>query len=123
MTGRLGQVGLVLIGLAALIALAFDLLLLSVDETIAPGVAVTSAFAGLTGEVLVAVLTIRARVFPAWVGLLLATSGVLNVATDLVFEAVDLTVLTGLGELLGVVAIAGYGWTLLRMCQAKVGVQ
>jgi hypothetical protein len=60
MTGRLGQLGLVLIGLAAAIALTVDFSCSLAH--IAPCVPVTSALTRLTGDVLVAVLTIRVRV-------------------------------------------------------------
>jgi hypothetical protein len=121
-TERLGQLGLALIGLAAAIAFAAGLLLLSGVGDIPPGVPITSALAGLAGDVLVAVLTLRARVFPAWVGWLLASSGVLNLVTGLLPKAVDLTALAVCGALLGVVAIAGYGGTVLGLCRAAVGV-
>jgi hypothetical protein len=114
-TGRAGQVGLGLMGLAAAIALLVTLRSVTGGADFAPAVPLASALAGMVGDALVGALTVRARVFPAWVGWSLAVSGLLNLGTGLLSGAIDLIALAVLGAVLGLLAIAGYGWTIVRM--------
>jgi len=46
-------------------------------------------------------------------------SGLLNLDTGLLFGALDLVELAVLGKVLGVLAVAGYGWTIARMGRAE----
>jgi hypothetical protein len=101
-------------GVAAAIAFVVVLRLSACVASSAGIVPFISALAGAAGGVLVGMLTVRARRFPAWVGWLLAVWGTINVGTGLVVSVVDLKVLAGVGELLGALAIAGYGWTIVQ---------
>jgi hypothetical protein len=122
-TGRAGQVGLGLMGLAAAIAFVVTLRSLAGGADFAPVVPFASAFAGMVGDVLVGALTVRTRVFPTWVGWLLAVSGLINVGTGLLSGAIDLIALAVFGAVLGLLAIAGYGWTIIRLGRADGGIQ
>ncbi len=113
-TGRGGQVGLTLMGLAAAIAIVVVLVTLAGGDDVGPIVPLVSALAGLVGNLLVGVLTVRAGAFPAWTGWLLALAGAANFSSGLLSGAIDLSLVAALGELLGVAAVAGYGWTILR---------
>jgi hypothetical protein len=113
-TGRAGQVGLTLMGLAAAIALVVVVLALTGGADLGPIVPFLSALSGLIGDALIGFLTVRAGKFPAWTGWLLGLSGILNFGTGLLSGAVDVTVLAELGDLLGAAAIAGYGWTIVQ---------
>jgi hypothetical protein len=117
-TGRAGQVGLGLMGLAAAIAFVVTLRSLTGGADFAPAVPFTSALAAMVGDALVGALTVRARVFPAWVGWLLAVSGVINFGTGLLSGVLDLFVLAVVGAGLGIAAITGYGWTIVRRGRA-----
>jgi len=90
------------------------LLTLAGGDGVSPIVPLVSAVAGLVGDLLVGILTVFAGTFPAWTGWLLALAGVANFSTGLLSGAIDLSLVAALGELLGVAAIAGYGWTILR---------
>ncbi|HEV8192194.1 MAG TPA: hypothetical protein VGP82_12050 [Ktedonobacterales bacterium] len=86
-TRRAGQVGLGLMGLAAATALLVALRSLTGGADFAPAVPFASALARMVGDVLVGALTVRARIFPAWVGWLLAVSGLINLGKGLLSGA------------------------------------
>jgi hypothetical protein len=113
-TGWPGWLGIGLMELAAVIAFVVSLLSLLTSLNIPSGVPFTSALAGMIGDILVGLLTIRARVFPAWIGWALAISGVVNFAGGLLPNQPWLPVVVGLFEIAGAVAIAGYGWSIVQ---------
>jgi hypothetical protein len=75
-TGWIGQVGIVLLELAALIVLGFRFNM--VPSTLGDSLSLTSAIAGTLGAVIVGWLTTREHVFPAWVGWAFMAQGLLN---------------------------------------------
>lgn len=112
--GTAGLIGVALMILAAVIALGFDLFD-AVGTSSAAGLLIaTSTISGLVGRLLVGWLTTRHRVFPAWAGWTLIAEGVLSAAFG-VFDFGALSdALTVVVILLGVVALLGYGFYLLR---------
>lgn len=113
-TGRLGWLGIGLMELAAVIAFAVVSLFWLTNADIPSAVPFTSALAGFLGNVIVGYLTVRARVFPAWIGWTLAAWGVVNFASGLAPDISGLGVVVGLFEIAGAVAIAGYGWSIVQ---------
>lgn len=117
-TGRLGQLGLALMGLGAGIAFIVVAMYLAGSSTISL-VAWSSAIAGGLGSVLVGWLTVKARVFPAWIGWLLLVTAVLNFATGYLSSG---TVATLVGFMVGLalaLPIAGYGWVIVQRSRAS----
>jgi len=113
-TGRLGQVGLWCLGIG--VGIAFVVRVLSLVGTVDIGdlVPLSSSVFNALGSVVVGWLTIRARVFPAAVGWLLLVGGVLNLLGGLTPVGLFTTLLGIVSGLTGSVAIAGYGWTIVR---------
>ena len=79
-TGWIGLMGIVLLELAALIALAFRFNLV-MPSALGDSLSLTSALAGMLGAVIIGWLTTREHVFPAWVGWVFLAQGVLNFIT------------------------------------------
>lgn len=75
-TGSLGLAGIILLELAALIALAFQLNM--VPSNLGSSLSLTSALAGMLGSLIVGWLTTREQVFPAWIGWAFMAQGLLN---------------------------------------------
>src|SRR5215211_1356858 len=80
-TGWLGLAGIVLLELAALISLGFRFEVL--PSNFESSLAMTSAFLGTLGGVIIGWLTIRQGVFPAWVGWVFLVQGLLNLLVGL----------------------------------------
>lgn len=113
-TGWLGWLGIGLMELAAVIAFVVVLLASLTSANIPDAAPFASALAGLIGDILVGLLTIRARVFPAWIGWTLVIWGVANFTGGLLPDIAGLRVVVGLFEIAGAVAIAGYGWRIIQ---------
>lgn len=98
-TGRLGQIGLWCLGIAAGIAfvviLIFHFSTLQVNNLIP----LSSAIFFLVGSVVRGAVTIRAQVFPAAVGWLLIVGGVLNLVSGLMPAGLIATMLGVIGVL------------------------
>jgi hypothetical protein len=116
-TGRLGQLGLIglwLLGLAAGIAFAVRLLLLTSAFETGEIIPLSSAVLGLVGSLLVGWVTIQTKVFHPVIGWLLIVGGVLNLVSgvvpggDIAFVVAVVTTLAQAG------ALGGYGWTMLQ---------
>jgi hypothetical protein len=109
-TGRLGQIGLWCLGIAA--GVAFGIMLVYHFSTVQINnlIPLSSAIFFLIGSVVVGYVTIRARVFPAAVGWLLIIGGILNIVSGLM----PATILGISSVLAQAVAIAGYGWFIIR---------
>lgn len=75
-TGSIGLAGIILLELAALIALGFQLNMM--PSSLGSSLSLTSAFAGMLGALIVGWLTTREQVFPAWIGLAFMAQGLLN---------------------------------------------
>ena len=118
-TGRSGQAGIGLMELGSAIAFVLVLGDLVSNTDFPSSVPFTSALLGMIGNVLVGVLTIRARRFPVWAGWFLAFSGVINFATGQLSDAIGFKILTGFGTLMGILAIAQYGWTIVQAERAE----
>ncbi len=117
-TDRWGQVGLALMGAAALIAIYVTLVPRTSGSALDDALPFASALIGLAGRILVGGLTIRQAVFPFWVGALLIIGAILNFVLGLF--PVGGEILTGIAELAGVIAIGGYGATILRKAAGAV---
>ena len=113
-TGRLGQVGLWCLGLAAGIAFVVTLVFHVSTWQVSNLIPLSSALLFLVGSILVGWVTIRARVFPAAIGWLLMVGGVLNLVSGSLPAGLMATMLGVIGVLAQTGAIAGYGWIIIR---------
>jgi hypothetical protein len=116
-TGRLGQLGLVLMGLGAGIAFVVVAVYLA-GSSISSIVPLSSAITGGLGGVLIGWLTIRAGAFPAWIGWLLLATSVLNFVVGYLSSGTFADIA---GFVVGVamsVPIAGYGWIIVQRTRA-----
>jgi hypothetical protein len=98
---------------AALIALGFQLLNLNLSPAIDNLLIWTSAIGGTVGRLIVGWLTTRHRVFPAWVGWGLIVEGLLSLI-GLIDLGSFVDVYSTIVILVGVIALLGYGFYLLR---------
>ncbi len=105
--GLIGWIGILLLEIAALIAMAF---MLGSDG--GPALALTSAILGMLGRVIIGWLTIRQDHFPVWAGWAFLISGILNLLTGAVDLASASTVISVVAILLEVVALLGYGYRI-----------
>jgi hypothetical protein len=111
--GLIGLVGIILVELAAIIALGFQIGLLN-SSSLGDALALASASAGVLGRLIVGWLTTRKKVFPAWVGWVFMAVGVIVLIGGIFhFDPVPnmYSVIVGL---LGVAALFGYGFTIYR---------
>ncbi len=113
-TGRLGQVGLWCLGMAAGIAFVVTLVYHLSTWQVHPLIPLSSALFFLVGSILVGWLTIRSRVFPAAVGWLLIVGGILNMASGLMPAGLIATTMGVISLLAQSAAFAGYGWIIIR---------
>lgn len=126
-TKRWGKIGLVLMFLPLAHQFIFELINILVAQPLQINQLADSIWFPLesmgvaySGYLLVGWLTIRARVFPAWIGWFLLTSGVL--LTALLVLPIDLSTwpqalanfLLLIIRFTEVVALAGYGWGIIR---------
>ena len=111
-TGRPGQIGLILMGLGALIAIIANLLIRLAGVEVDDWIPLTSAIAGSLGSLIVGWLTVRANVFRAWVGWLMMVGAILNIlAPVLPPQAIFIS---QIGLFAQSAALIGYGITMLR---------
>jgi hypothetical protein len=112
--GTVGLAGMILIIVAAVIALGFQLLDIAISPAVENILFWTSAIGGSVGRLIVGWLTTRHEVFPAWVGWAFIVEGLLNA----IGAVIDLGALTdayvAIVILVGTVALPGYGYYLLR---------
>lgn len=111
-TGAIGLAGIGLLILASLIVLLFRLSL--VPSGFERSLSLTSAIAGMLGALITGWLTIRERMFPAWLGWAFIAYGLLNFMTGVL----NLGFLTGMIPIflpmLGVVVYFAYGYFLYQ---------
>jgi len=111
-TGRPGQIGLILMGLGALIAIIANLLIRLAGVEVDDWIPLTSAIAGSLGSLIVGWLTVRANVFRPWVGWLMMVGAILNIlAPVLPPQAIFIS---QIGLFAQSAALIGYGITMLR---------
>ena len=111
-TGRLGQIGLVLMGIGALIALVVTIVVRFGGSDVGDTLPLISALVGAVGRIIVGYLTIQARVFPAWVGRVLIIDAVCNVLGGVVPSvALILGIISALAD---AAALIGYGFTIVQ---------
>jgi hypothetical protein len=113
-TGRLGQMGLWCLGIAAGIALVVQLVFLASARGMNSLIPWSSALLFLAGAILVGRLTVRARVFPAALGWLLMLAGVANLVGGLTPDGLATTIVGITSMLAQTAAFAGYGWIIVR---------
>ena len=112
--GTLGWVGIVLIELAAVIALIVNISAMTGGTDLGSALPLTSAIAGMIGEVIIGWLTTRRSVFPQWAGWAFIVHGVLNLVGGL-FEGGSLASVLGIVvALVGAAALFGYGWGITQ---------
>jgi hypothetical protein len=124
-----GRIGLVLMAIPAIDQIVFGLIQLFVDQPLALNQLTSSIWSSLAsvgviylGYILVGWLTIRARIYPVWVGWLLLTVGIINDAIWFSMPYVNLnfvplSIISNFFtfiELLEIAAIIGYGWVIIR---------
>jgi hypothetical protein len=111
-TGRAGQVGLILMGIGAVIAIIANLLIRLARVDLGDWIPLTSAIAGSLGSVIVGWQTIQAGVFRPWIGWLMIVGGILNIiAPILPPEAIFVS---QLGLFAQSAALIGYGASMLQ---------
>jgi len=113
-TGRLGQVGLWCLGIAAGIAFVVTLVFHVSTWQVSNLIPLSSALFFLVGSVVVGAVTIRAQVFPVAIGWLLIVGGILNLVSGLWPAGLIATLLGVIGVLAQTGAFAGYGWIIIR---------
>ena len=111
-TGGPGQIGLILMGLGALIAIVANLLIRLAGVEVDDWIPLTSAIAGSLGSLIVGWLTVRANVFRPWIGWLMMAGAILNIlAPVLPPQAIFIS---QIGLFAQSAALIGYGITMLR---------
>ncbi len=108
-SGRAGWIGIVLLEVGALIALAFRLGLVP-HSSLGDSLSLTSAILGMLGAVIIGWLTARGNVFPAWAGWLFLTQGVLNFLAGVLDLGSMGGALPFVLELLLALALLAYGY-------------
>jgi hypothetical protein len=113
---RSGELGLALMGAAALVSLVLTLYFMAGGSTadfvsVASG---ASALLGLVGVLLVGSLTIRTGVFPVWAGWLLIAGGVLNFGGGLLDLGTFASAIGLINVLTFSSALMGFGLSILR---------
>jgi hypothetical protein len=112
-TGRLGQLGLVLLGLGAGIAFVVVAVYLAGGST-SSLLPFASALTAVVGSIVVGWVTIRVGVFPVWIGWLLLVTGVLTFATGYLPSGTVATAVNFVVGLASAVPVAGYGWVIVQ---------
>jgi hypothetical protein len=114
-TGRPGQVGLALMAIGALIALGINAYSATGGSDVGDLVPLASALTGLVGDLVVGWVTMRAGIFPTWVGELLIAGGVLNFIGGLLPEGALASAMGLLDAIAIPLALIGFGLTILRL--------
>ena len=110
-TGRPGQIGLILMGLGALIAIIANLLIRLAGVEVDDWIPLTSAIAGSLGSLIVGWLTVRANVFRAWVGWLMMVGAILNILAPVLPPGAIF--ISQIGLFAQSAALIGYGISML----------
>jgi hypothetical protein len=121
--GRMGQIGLWCLGIAAGIAFVVMLTLLVGTFDVGDFVPLSSAVFAFVGSLLVGWATIRSQAFLSVFGWLLIVNGVLNLTGGLLPGGPVAAVIAVMATFAEVVALAGFGWTLLRGARGTADTQ
>lgn len=111
-TGRPGQIGLLLMGIGAAIAIIANLLIRLAGVEVADWIPLTSAIAGSLGSLIVGWLTIRVNVFRPWIGWLMMVGAVLNILAPVLPPGV--VFISQIGLFAQSAALIGYGISMLQ---------
>ena len=111
-TRRPGQIGLIFMGIGSAIAIIANLLIRLAGVDVGDWIPLTSAIAGSLGSLIVGWLTIRARVFRAWIGWLMIIGAILNILFPILPPEAVFT--SQIGLFAQSAALIGYGTTMLR---------
>jgi hypothetical protein len=111
-TGRAGQIGLLLMGFGAVIAIIANLLIRLAGVDVPDWVPLTSAIAGSLGSLIVGWLTIRAHVFRPWIGWLMIVGAILNILAPILPPGAIF--ISQLGLFAQAAALIGYGVSMLQ---------
>lgn len=111
-TGRPGQIGLILMGIGAIIAILANLLIRLAGVNVDDWVPLTSAIAGALGSMIVGWLTIRANVFRPWIGWLMIVGAILNILFPLLPP--QAVFISQIGLFAQSAALIGYGLFMLQ---------
>jgi hypothetical protein len=118
--GQLGQLGLALMGIGALVSLGLNLYFMLGGSGIADVVPFAGAFIGLAGNLLVGSVTVQTGVFPVWAGWMLIAGGLLNFVGGLIATGM-LASLVGLASVLATsIALIGFGLHIVRKPEQMV---
>jgi hypothetical protein len=112
-TGAIGWIGIALVELGALIALAFQLSFIN-NPGMGGVLSMTSAVAGTAGRLIVGWLTTRRSVFPMWVGWAFIAEGLLNYLGGLFNFGPFASLVSLIVILAGAAALFGYGVIIYR---------
>ncbi len=110
--GRPGQIGLLLMGIGAVIAILANLLIRLAAVNIDDWVPLTSAIAGALGSLIVGWLTIKVKVFPSWIGWLMVVGAVLNILFPILPP--QAVFISQIGLFAQSAALIGYGLSMLQ---------
>jgi hypothetical protein len=111
-TGRPGQVGLLLMGIGAVIAIIANLLIRLAGVSVEDWVPLTSAIAGCLGSLIIGWLTIRAKVFHSWIGWLMIVGAILNILFPILSP--EAVFISQIGLFAQSAALIGYGLSMLQ---------
>ena len=111
-TGRPGQIGLILMGIGAVIAIIANLLIRLASVEIGDLIPLTSAIAGSLGSLIVGWLTIRVKVFRPWIGWLIILGAILNILFPVLPP--EAVFISQIGLFAQSAALIGYGITMLK---------
>ncbi len=110
----IGLIGILLIELGALVALAFELAGLGGSPISGQALPFAGALLGSLGRVVIGWLTSKGKAFAHWIGWVFIAEGVLNFAGGLLPAGGVGPALGVLIPLLGAIALIGYGWRIAR---------
>lgn len=113
-SGPIGVIGIVLIELGALIALALNLMSFGGPAAVGMGLLLASALAGGAGRVIIGWLTARNRTFAPWIGWAFLIEGVLNFVGGIIEIDVLAPLFTVAVPIIGAAAVIGYGLQIAR---------
>lgn len=112
--GTAGLVGIVLIVIAAVIALGFQVLDIAISATLENILFWTSVIGGSVGRLIVGWLTTRQQVFPAWIGWAFIVQGILLPLGAIIDLGSVTNAYAAITTLVGEAAALGYGYYLFR---------
>ncbi len=111
-TGRPGQIGLLFMGIGAMIAIIANLLIRLAAANIDDWVPLTSAIAGALGSLIIGWLTIQVKVFRPWIGWLMVVGVILNILFPILPP--QAVFISQIGLFAQSAALIGYGLSMLQ---------